>query len=108
MVVCTLLPSGQVKLSVLSMNSLNYDEPRNVKNKAFPAAHVGTLARETTRLLAFLGHPKGASRKPCGAALSAEGSVVPLGKVPDLSVETRLATELAGRVITQRIIETGH
>ena len=83
------------------MNSLSYDEPRNVKNKAFPAAHVGTLARGTTRLLAFLGHPKGASRKACGV-------VVPLGKVPDLSVETRLATDLAGRVIIQRIHETGH
>ena len=97
------------------MNSFNYDEPRNVKNKAFPAAHVGTLARGTTRLLAFLGHPKGAPRKPCGSALSAEGSVVPLvkGPVPQeqdptLSVETRLATDLAGRVIIQRIRDTGH
>ena len=61
---------------------LNHDEPRNVKNKAFPAAHVGTLARETTRLLAFLGHPKGASRKACGV-------VVPLGKVLIPWIRTR-------------------
>ncbi len=89
-------------------NLLSYDEPRNVKDKAFPAAHVGTLARGTTRLLAFLGHPEGAPRKPCGVVVPLVKGPVPQEQDPTLSVETRLATELAGRVIIHQISETGH
>ena len=87
---------------------MNYDEPRNVKNKAFPAAHVGTLARGTTQLLAFRGHPKGTPRKPCGVVVPLVKGPDPKDQDPTLSVETRLATELAGRVIIKRIHETGH
>ena len=83
------------------INSLNYDEPKDAKNKAHSADNVGTLSRDATQLLASLGHLEGAPHKVCSV-------VVALGKVPDLSVRPRLATALVGCVKIQRINKTGH
>ena len=93
------------------INSLNYDEPRNDKNKAHSAGQVGTFPRDATRLLAFLGHLKGAplfSEKG-----GAYGFVAPLGNGATMAGGTRLASDPSffreeGRVIIQRINETGH
>ena len=51
--------------------------------------------------LAFVGHPKGAYYKACAF-------VAALGKVPDLSVELRLATNLVVCVIIQVIRGARH
>ena len=69
-------------------NSLNYDEPKNVKNKALPDGQVGTFPRDATRLLAFMGHPKGASHGPSGC-------VAILDKVPDIAFGSRANLRLA-------------
>ena len=53
-----------VHLVPCPFNSLNYDDPKVVKNKAYLAAHVGYMSKRYNTVIGHFGPPEG--RAPRG------------------------------------------
>ena len=66
------------------------------------------ISKGNNAVIGISGPPEGRVPQGLWRCCASRKGTDPMDQDPTLSVETRLATDLAGRVIIQRIKETGH